>query len=342
MTEVEGVPARDVGAQMGLSPNSAAQLAHRARLGLRERFLQFRLRGAPPECEPTVRKLAAYVSGGLSPAARAAVEAHLDWCEACQQRAEDLNDMGGWLKTIVLPLPATLGAVAMAHWHTTTDTGAKGAGKVGSPNITTAERVTRVVSMSTAGLLALGVITASLMTNNSNPSPTPSTGSGGSVAVAPATRVIQIPPGTNAALAPPSVLALGAPTRPTGGQGGPGGPPTGAQKVSSTPSTPGGGGSTPSAPPLALPPTTPPPATPPSTTAPKPPAPGLGLSIGANLSAATASISVSPTNGCLLGLSINGTKSCAPPAPASPGLSLQITTPLGTIGSSPAEPALTL
>ena len=38
LTQVEELPARDVGRRMGLSANSAAQLARRARLGLRELY----------------------------------------------------------------------------------------------------------------------------------------------------------------------------------------------------------------------------------------------------------------------------------------------------------------
>ena len=37
LTEVEGIPVRDIGVRMGLSANSTAQLARRARLALRQR-----------------------------------------------------------------------------------------------------------------------------------------------------------------------------------------------------------------------------------------------------------------------------------------------------------------
>ena len=55
LTEVEGVATKDAARRLGLSPNGTAQLAVRARSGLRERFLQAHLRTTPdPLCRTTV------------------------------------------------------------------------------------------------------------------------------------------------------------------------------------------------------------------------------------------------------------------------------------------------
>ena len=113
LTEVEGVATKDVAEQLGISPNGAAQLAVRARAGLRERFLQAHLKGtADPECRFTVDRLGAYGGGGLAPRDLAKVDQHLAGCESCREKKEELEDLGTSLRRIVLPLPLLLGAVA--------------------------------------------------------------------------------------------------------------------------------------------------------------------------------------------------------------------------------------
>src|SRR5437868_1686911 len=89
LTEVEGVPTKDVADQLGISANGAAQLAVRARAGLRERFLQAHLRGtAAPDCRFTVDRLGAYVGGGLAPRDLAKVDQHLAGCTSCREKKE--------------------------------------------------------------------------------------------------------------------------------------------------------------------------------------------------------------------------------------------------------------
>lgn len=113
LTEVEGVATKDVAEQLGISANGAAQLAVRARAGLRERFLQAHLkRTAEPTCRFTVDRLGAYVGGGLSPRDLAKVDQHLAGCESCREKKEELEDLGTSLRRIVLPLPLGLAAVA--------------------------------------------------------------------------------------------------------------------------------------------------------------------------------------------------------------------------------------
>src|SRR5687768_15274999 len=46
LTEVEGIAPKEAAALLGVTPNNAAQLAVRARAGLRERFVQAHLRGS--------------------------------------------------------------------------------------------------------------------------------------------------------------------------------------------------------------------------------------------------------------------------------------------------------
>jgi RNA polymerase sigma factor (sigma-70 family) len=119
LTEVEGVATKDVAEQLGISANGAAQLAVRARAGLRERFLQAHLKGtADPECRFTVDRLGAYVGGGLAPRDLAKVDQHLAGCDPCRLKKAELEDLGSSLRRIVLPIPLALGAVAGARVST--------------------------------------------------------------------------------------------------------------------------------------------------------------------------------------------------------------------------------
>lgn len=113
LTEVEGVATKDVAQRLGLSPNGTAQLAVRARTGLRERFLQAHLRSeAAPGCQGTVERLGAYVGGGLAPRDLAKVDQHLAGCAPCRARCEELEDLGSCLRHAGIPVPlAVAGAI---------------------------------------------------------------------------------------------------------------------------------------------------------------------------------------------------------------------------------------
>jgi hypothetical protein len=74
---------------------------------------------------------------------------------------------------------------------------------------------------------------------------------------------------------------------------------------------------------------------PPRPAAPTPPKPVAQVALGANVSVTSASAAVGLGPGSCTGVSIAGSASCAPKAPATPGLSLSVTTPLGTTRSGP-------
>jgi len=135
LTEVEGIPPREAAALLGLSPNGVAQLAVRARTGLRERFLQAHLSGAEvlAECRFTVERLGAYVAGGLPPRDVAKVDQHLAGCPACTGRRAQLAEITpALLRRAALPLPAGLAALVAARWDLGAGTGAAAAGGAGA------------------------------------------------------------------------------------------------------------------------------------------------------------------------------------------------------------------
>ena len=322
MTEVEGIPAREVGARMGLTPNSAAQLARRAREGLRDRYLQAHVgRSSNPGCKDIAAQLGAYTAGSLSARAGARVEQHLAGCVECRARADELTDIGRGLRAIPLPLPLFLNL-------TTFDAVRKRFPVNAAHNaLQFGERVTRSLAVGTAVLLALGLTTAGLMSGGQGVTPVPGSTSGGSVAIAPATSVSQLPETTsgNVTGSTPGRVLLSAP---------PSAPIVDVTKAAAPPArSPAPPPTTSNSPtPTSTPPQSPTP-TPPKSTA------GLGLTLGANLGIANAAASANLTGGCT-GVSINRSPSCAPPAPASPGLVLSLTTPLGTISAGPNVPAL--
>lgn len=116
LTEVEDLEASEVAVEMGVHRGALAQLTHRARAGLREGYVRAHLSGAPPGCGPTVRDLGAYVLDRLPPGKRARVETHLEGCEACRLRREEVEELGTSLKRAVLPLPAGLAAMATGRF----------------------------------------------------------------------------------------------------------------------------------------------------------------------------------------------------------------------------------
>ena len=169
LTEVEGIPVRDAGPLMGLSANSAAQLALRARNGLRERYLQAHLKeGVARDCSFTVGHLGAYVAGRLAPRDLAKVDQHLAGCAPCTAKRDELEEVGAGLRRIALPLPIVLGPAAIASW------------KAGTASVTAANAaatktsllelanglipaVQRPLMVAASGVFALGVISATVV-----------------------------------------------------------------------------------------------------------------------------------------------------------------------------------
>ncbi|HYD09492.1 MAG TPA: sigma-70 family RNA polymerase sigma factor [Acidimicrobiales bacterium] len=169
LTEVEGVATKDVAEQLGISANGAAQLAVRARAGLRERFLQAHLKAtSAPDCRFTVDRLGAYVGGGLAPRDLAKVDQHLAGCDECRAKRDELEDVGTSLRRIVLPIPLALGGIAGARVTgalTATSSSIDAAPSAAAKVLALAKHPTpkfqRAVAASAAGLFGLGVIAAS-------------------------------------------------------------------------------------------------------------------------------------------------------------------------------------
>ncbi|WIV55695.1 zf-HC2 domain-containing protein [Amycolatopsis nalaikhensis] len=92
-TEAEGDTPTQVAPLLGLSPNSAAALAMRAREGLRQAYLQVQVPDAEePVCREPRRRMGAWVRGALSPRRASAVAAHIAGCGPCRTVATGLDE----------------------------------------------------------------------------------------------------------------------------------------------------------------------------------------------------------------------------------------------------------
>jgi RNA polymerase sigma factor (sigma-70 family) len=117
LIEVQGVEPAMAATVLGVSRNGLAQLTMRSRAGLRERYLHAHMQArVANQCRPVVEHLAAYVTGQMTPHEAARIDSHLDGCVECKQRLVDLDDLGAMLRSIAVPIPATLGAKALSRW----------------------------------------------------------------------------------------------------------------------------------------------------------------------------------------------------------------------------------
>ncbi len=109
---VEGMGPTEVAGHLGMSPNAAAVLAHRARAGLRTAWVQAHLNDATlsDDCRWTAGRLGRHASGALSARERARVTDHLATCAACRARARELDHLTSKLAVLLVPALLGLGA----------------------------------------------------------------------------------------------------------------------------------------------------------------------------------------------------------------------------------------
>lgn len=176
LVEVERVPPREAAAILGLSANNVSQLVLRAKVGLRERFVQAHLTAPVHEaCKLTVDQLGGYTVGSLSPRQVAKVDQHLAGCASCRARADELEDIGSSLRRVIVPLPLLLGPAVATKWQLTSSAAAApavsaGMGRAASATVRatgdsgiTAAKAQRPLLAASTGLFALGVISASVV-----------------------------------------------------------------------------------------------------------------------------------------------------------------------------------
>lgn len=198
LTEVEGVPAREAAGMLGVSANGVAQLAVRARAGLRERYLQAHLTAVDGECHETVSRLGAYVGGALGARELSRVDQHLASCDECGTRATDLHEIGTTLRKAALPLPL----IASAGWaRRLLDTATSFAHSGGEAVAGAAAAAVFVASVAGVGVVANRQDSAPAAPKAVAGAPAPkqaTAASSQSAAAAPAAPVAAAPSGTSA------------------------------------------------------------------------------------------------------------------------------------------------
>ncbi|MGI8686332.1 MAG: sigma-70 family RNA polymerase sigma factor [Acidimicrobiales bacterium] len=218
LTEVEGIAARDVAMLLGMTPNGVAQLAVRARAGLRQRYLQAHLRQTEVRrsCRDTVSRLGAYAAGGLAPRDISKVDQHLAGCEACRSRLAQLQDVTPCLQRAVVPLPVALAALSAAKLHLATGGAAAGAGAtaaaaptaIGVGVAAAVVPVPLVATFASAALLVAGLVGAGVVADRSHRAVAPIAAAPASPPVAPTFVAASSPPAANPAQSADPVTGL--------------------------------------------------------------------------------------------------------------------------------------
>jgi RNA polymerase sigma factor (sigma-70 family) len=166
LTEVEGMAPREAAEVLGLSANGAAQLAVRARAGLRERYLQAHVGAgtASNQCRFTLDRLGAYVGGALSARDLAKVDQHLAGCDDCRARRDELEEVGSTLRRAIVPIPLFLGAAVLGRWQlasaSTSSTAATASPAASGATASTPAwgPATKALAGACAALLTLGIV----------------------------------------------------------------------------------------------------------------------------------------------------------------------------------------
>src|SRR3546814_3555878 len=95
-----------------MKPAAVAQLAFRAREGLREAWIQAHLQTADDdaECQWSIEHLGAYTRGNLSARDTRRMEKHLSGCARCTLIASEAKEVSRRLALVLLPIIVGSGA----------------------------------------------------------------------------------------------------------------------------------------------------------------------------------------------------------------------------------------
>jgi len=113
-TEVEDLPPREVAPLLGMSANSVAALAVRAREGLRAAWIQAHLATVPEGSEHhwAIEHLGIGLRKRLAASVQRRLDAHLEHCADCRVVAAEAAEANRHIGFVVLPLAAGVGGAA--------------------------------------------------------------------------------------------------------------------------------------------------------------------------------------------------------------------------------------
>ena len=139
-TEVQGEAPAQVAPLLGISPRAVAQLAVRAREGLRTAWLREHAQHVPAGHQEVVAMLAPSVRSSLGRRDRRALDEHLAACPGCRRVQDELVEVNSTLRAAVLPAvvgltAAQLGWLGPTAGHASAGTAGAGtaAGTVDAP-----------------------------------------------------------------------------------------------------------------------------------------------------------------------------------------------------------------
>lgn len=155
-TAIEGLTPLEASGMLGLSANSTAALALRARKGLRHAWIQAHVNdeSSSPECKWMLANMAGFARGRLSERDRQRATLHLAGCAKCLIVSEEVDDVSSHLAMVVIPLvlggAAGTGYLASLHGSIPPASGQASASTSSSGSLTTA-------GGSTSWLVGVGV-----------------------------------------------------------------------------------------------------------------------------------------------------------------------------------------
>jgi DNA-directed RNA polymerase specialized sigma24 family protein len=114
---VEGLDLATTAEVLGVPAPTAVALGNRALAGLRGQFATSRLHPAmTTSCYDTTRRLGGYAAQALPERDAARVRRHLDRCEECRARLDEVDDLTPHLRHLAPALPLVIEALAVEAW----------------------------------------------------------------------------------------------------------------------------------------------------------------------------------------------------------------------------------
>ncbi len=113
-TEIEQLKPAEIAPLLAMKPVAVAQLAFRAREGLREAWIQAHLNSVADgsECQWAIEHLGAHTRGNLGARNRNRLEVHLADCARCTIVAGEAQEVGSRLALVLLPIAIGVSATA--------------------------------------------------------------------------------------------------------------------------------------------------------------------------------------------------------------------------------------
>jgi RNA polymerase sigma factor (sigma-70 family) len=176
--EVEGESPAAMAPLFGMTPNSVAALAYRAREGLRQAYLEQYLPTVERrDCRTIADQLAGWVRHGFSARKMRRITTHLDGCAECRELADGLAKINDELRGLLAPI--LLGApFAVAYTSATCSITSSGAILAAATN-TGIPALSWLTALKTVAAGAAIVTTTAVGTVASGPISTPAPGDNG-------------------------------------------------------------------------------------------------------------------------------------------------------------------